>query len=60
MGTDDLKAQGVGAYIAQATADGDYRRVVLGIASMSVFVIVFNRLLWRPLYAFAAERTRLD
>ena len=46
--------------LAQATADGDYRRVVLGIASMSVFVIVFNRLVWRRLYAFAAERTRLD
>jgi NitT/TauT family transport system permease protein len=25
-----------------------------------VFVIVFNRLVWRKLYAFAAERTRLD
>jgi NitT/TauT family transport system permease protein len=55
-----LKAKGVGAYIAQATADGDYPRVVLGISAMSVFVIVFNRLVWRKLYAFAAERTRLD
>jgi len=27
---------------------------------MSVFVIVFNRLVWRRLYIFAAERTRLD
>ena len=40
--------------------DGDYPRVVLGIAAMSIFVIVFNRLVWRRLYAFAAERTRLD
>ena len=30
------------------------------IAAMSIFVIVFNRLVWRRLYAFAAERTRLD
>jgi len=25
-----------------------------------VFVITMNRLLWRPLYAFAERRTRLD
>jgi NitT/TauT family transport system permease protein len=59
-GDTTLKAHGIGAYIAQATTDGDYPRVVLGIAVMSIFVIVFNRLVWRRLYAFAAERTRLD
>jgi len=32
----------------------------LGVAVMSVFVVVMNRLLWRPLYAFAERRTRLD
>ena len=26
---------------------------MLGVAVMSVFVVVFNRLLWRPLYAYA-------
>jgi NitT/TauT family transport system permease protein len=59
-GDTTLKAKGIGAYIAQATTDGDYPRVVLGITAMSIFVIVFNRLVWRKLYAFAAERTRLD
>ncbi|SED62942.1 NitT/TauT family transport system permease protein [Rhizobiales bacterium GAS191] len=59
-GDTTLKAKGIGAYIAQATSDGDFPRVVLGIAAMSIFVIVFNRLVWRRLYAFAAERTRLD
>ncbi|MBV9753024.1 MAG: ABC transporter permease subunit, partial [Hyphomicrobiales bacterium] len=59
-GDTTLKAKGIGAYIAQATMDGDYPRVVLGIAAMSIFVIVFNRLVWRKLYAVAAERTRLD
>jgi NitT/TauT family transport system permease protein len=32
---------------------------VLGIAVMCVFVITFNRLLWRPLYAYAERRLRL-
>jgi NitT/TauT family transport system permease protein len=59
-GDTTLKARGLGAYIAGATAAGDYPRVVLGIAAMSVFVILFNRLLWRPLYAFAGRRLRLD
>ena len=54
-----LEATGLGAYIAQATADGDFPRVTLGIAVMSIFVIGFNRLLWRPLYAYAARRLRL-
>jgi NitT/TauT family transport system permease protein len=59
-GDTTLKAHGIGAYIAQATTDGNYPRVVLGIAAMSIFVIVFNRLVWRRLYVFAVDRTRLD
>jgi NitT/TauT family transport system permease protein len=59
-GDTTLKAHGLGAYIADATSAGDYPRIVLGIAVMSVFVVVFNRLLWRPLYAFGARRLRLD
>ncbi len=55
-----LTAYGVGAYIAKATETGDYRRIVLGIAVMSVFVILCNRLLWRPLYMFAERRLTLD
>ena len=59
-GDTTLTAHGLGAYIAQATAAADYPRIVLGIAVMSVFVSLFNRLLWRPLFTFAARRLRLD
>jgi len=59
-GDTTLTAHGLGAYIAQATSAGDYPRIVLGIAVMSVFVSLFNRLLWRPLFTFAARRLRLD
>ncbi len=59
-GNDTVSAHGIGAYIAKATADGDYPKIVLGVAVMSAFVIVFNRLLWRPLYGLAAKRFRLD
>jgi NitT/TauT family transport system permease protein len=54
-----LTATGLGAYIATATEAGDFPRVVLGIAVMCVLVTLFNRLLWRPLYAFGERRLRL-
>ena len=58
-GHTNLVAQGLGAYIAQATAAGNTPRVVLGVAVMSSFVITFNRILWRPLYAYATRRTTM-
>ena len=59
-GDTKLKAAGLGAFIADATEAGDYPRVVLGIAVMSIFVVAFNRLIWRPLYRLAERRFRLD
>ena len=59
-GNDTVTAHGIGAYIAEATAAGDYPRIVLGVAVMSVFVIFFNRMLWRPLSRFAERRLRLE
>ncbi len=58
-GQDKLQAYGLGAYIAEATAAGDYHRIVLGIAVMSAFVTVINRLFWRPLYYYAERKFRL-
>ncbi len=55
-----ITAHGLGAYISQTTAAGDYPRIVLGVAVMSLIVILFNRLLWRPLYRYAENRLRLD
>lgn len=58
-GDKHLEAAGLGAFIAKATAAGDYARVALGVAVMSIFVIAFNRALWRPMYRFAERRLRL-
>lgn len=55
-GQTTLVATGLGAYIAQATAAGDFPRVALGIAVMCLFVMLFNRFVWRRLYDVAAER----
>src|SRR4029453_14491709 len=58
-GDQRLQAQGLGAYIARATEAGDFPRIVLGIAVMSLFVVALNRTLWRPLYRYAERRYRL-
>jgi NitT/TauT family transport system permease protein len=58
-GMTQIKAHGLGAYIAQATSAGDFHRVVLGIATMSLFVLAINRLFWRPLYYYAERKFRL-
>ena len=59
-GNTKIVAHGLGAYIAENTAAGDYPKIVLGIAVMSAMVTLFNRFLWRPLYAYAEDRLRLD
>jgi len=59
-GDTHLQAFGLGSYITQATNDGDYPRVVLGVALMSLFVVGFNRVLWRPLYRLSEDKLRLD
>ena len=53
------EAEGLGAYIAHWVAAGDLARVALGIAVMSRFVALSNRLLWRPLSDMAERRWRL-
>ncbi len=55
-----LTATGIGAYIAHTTATGDSARIALGIGVLCIYVLAFNRLLWRRLYNLAAERLRLD
>src|SRR5208337_4430976 len=59
-GPTKLNGSGLGAYIAEMTDRGDFPRIILGVAVMSVMVIAMNRALWRPLYALAERRTRLD
>jgi NitT/TauT family transport system permease protein len=58
-GDQHLQAVGLGAYIARQTEAGDFHRIVLGIAVMSLFVVIVNRVFWRPLYLYAERKFRL-
>jgi len=58
-GKTELKAHGLGAYIADAANAGDFHRIILGTVVMSLFVLTINRLFWRRLYYYAERRFRL-
>ena len=58
-GSSHLEAQGLGAYVAQATGRGDWPQIILGIAVMSGYVVLLSRFVWKPLYALGETRFRL-
>ncbi|HLJ62505.1 MAG TPA: ABC transporter permease subunit [Stellaceae bacterium] len=59
-GDTTLTATGIGAYIAAASTQGNFSRIALGVGVLCLYVLFFNRLLWRPLYRLAEEKLRLD
>lgn len=58
-GGTSLQADGLGAYIAEATRQGDWPRIALGIGLMSLFVVGMNQLIWRRFYRLAEHRYHL-
>jgi len=59
-GDTTLKADGLGAYIAEVTKSGNTPLIIASIGVMSLLVVVMNKLVWRQLYSFAERRFRLD
>ncbi|WP_295995477.1 ABC transporter permease subunit [Rugamonas sp.] len=55
-GPTTLQAHGLGSYIAEMTAAGDFPRIALGIGVMCIFVMSFNHFVWRRLYRMAESR----
>ncbi len=59
-GNDKLVADGLGAYIAQVTEQGDQPAIYFSIIVMAFFVVVINRFFWRRLYDLAERKYKLD
>jgi NitT/TauT family transport system permease protein len=55
-GNETLVATGIGSYIAEMTATGDFPRIALGIGVMCIYVMTLNQLLWRRLYKLSEDR----
>jgi NitT/TauT family transport system permease protein len=58
-GSHHMVARGLGAFIAESTTAGNWAAIVISIATMSVFVVMLNRCVWKPLYQLAEDRYRL-
>lgn len=58
-GGHQIYATGLGAYITKATSAGDFPRIIIGIVTMSLYVLVINYLIWQPLYRLAEKRYQL-
>ena len=61
FGHQQFTADGIGAYIASyAAAAHGMPHVALGLAVMILYVLILNRLVWRPLYSLAQSRYQMD
>ncbi|RSX55099.1 sulfonate ABC transporter permease [Bifidobacterium dolichotidis] len=58
-GNTTMTARGLGAFITQATDQGDRFSVLLGVLVMTMFVLAVNQMLWRPLERLASSRYTL-
>ena len=55
-GSTTLRATGLGEYIHASTTAGNFPKIALGTLMMCLYVLVFNHLIWRPLYRLAEKR----
>ncbi len=58
-GKTQLIATGLGSYIAQVSQAENFPKLALGITVMSLFVVLNNRLVWRPLYNLAQNKFQI-
>lgn len=55
-GETTLQATGLGEYIHINTLTGHFPKLALGTVMMCIYVLLFNQLIWRPLYRLAESR----
>jgi NitT/TauT family transport system permease protein len=55
-GNNTIRSFGLGYYINQNSITGDFPRIALGISIMCIYIMLFNKLIWRKLYELANSR----
>jgi NitT/TauT family transport system permease protein len=55
-----LTTWGLGAQISEAASAADFPRLAASVLAMSLLVVLFNRLVWRPLHHIAETRFSLS
>ena len=54
-----IQARGIGALISDAQSSNNFPLLAASVLAMAIFVVTFNRLVWKRLSAFAQERFQL-
>ena len=54
-----LTATGLGSYISNAMAQAHFPQLAASVLAMALFVVIFNRLVWKRLSALAQDRFQL-
>jgi len=54
-----IQARGLGALISDAQSNNNFPLLAASVLAMAIFVVTFNRLVWKRLSAFAQERFQL-
>ena len=55
-GSQRSHADGLGAYIKLAFEQGEVVKLAFGVIIMCIYVLIINRLIWKPLYDIAEKR----
>ena len=55
-----LETFGLGSLITRATRDADFPLLTAGVLTMSLALVLLNRVVWRRLYALASSRYALN
>lgn len=59
-GNIQITAYGIGSYITKNTMLGNFQKIALGIIVMSLFIIIINYIIWRPLYKYFSLKIKLN
>lgn len=60
FGKEKLIAHGLGSYITQVTNEGNWSGIFLSITTMSLFVVLINRFVWKKLYKLSVDRFHME
>ena len=55
-GDQRVHASGLGAYITLAFEQGQVIKLAFGVIIMCMYVLLINRIIWKPLYDIAEKR----
>jgi NitT/TauT family transport system permease protein len=59
VGARDFRLPGLGAYLQTAASAGNFRAVLMGVATLVLTIVLLDQLLWRPLLTWA-DRFKLE